>query len=141
MSRGTPVSSRKPLGVSPRMLTSPGVYAGGRFLERQFKENVTVGLNPGKKGNTRQVVVDALRAASTPLDAYQVAQASGVTPSQAAHTLSKLATAGLAMTSDPPECVNDLAARFQLTAEPNAARQDSAVVERGPHQTRPPRNA
>lgn len=84
-----------------------------------------MGLNPGKKGsNTRQVVVDALRAASTPLDAYQVAQASGVTPSQAAHTLSKLATAGLAMTSDPPEFVNDLAARFQLTAEPNAARRD-----------------
>jgi hypothetical protein len=34
---GTPVSSRKPLGVSPRMLPSLGVYAGGRFLERHLR--------------------------------------------------------------------------------------------------------
>lgn len=67
----------------------------------------------------KALVVQALENASGPLNAYQVAKATGVTPMQAGRTLLKLAAQGLAQSDDERATANDLAAAFSL--RPQAA--------------------
>ena len=62
----------------------------------------------------RQVVLDEVRAAGRPIDSYQVAQTTGLTPMQAGRMLLKLASEHLVRTSDPLDAADKgLAARFQ----------------------------
>lgn len=65
----------------------------------------------------KDLVLRALNAAGEALDAYQVAQASGVTPMQAGRTLAKLALKGLVETEDPLGTENDLSARYKLVVK------------------------
>ncbi|WP_420992200.1 hypothetical protein ACKI2N_031010 [Cupriavidus sp. 30B13] len=64
--------------------------------------------------DTRQAVIDALQKAGTPMDAYQVAKAAGVSPIQAARTLTKLSAKGIVQPEDPLSEEADLSARFTL---------------------------
>ncbi len=64
--------------------------------------------------DTRQAVLDALQKAGTPMDAYQVAKAAGVSPIQAARTLTKLSAKGIVQPQDPLSDEADLSARFTL---------------------------
>jgi predicted ArsR family transcriptional regulator len=66
--------------------------------------------------DTRQAVIDALKKTGTPMDAYQVAKATGVSPIQAARTLTKLTAKGLVRTDDAVGA-EDLSARFSLVPE------------------------
>ncbi|KDP84502.1 helix-turn-helix domain-containing protein [Cupriavidus basilensis] len=68
--------------------------------------------------DTRQAVIDALKKTGTPMDAYQVAKATGVSPIQAVRTLTKLTTKGLVRTDGPLGDENDLSAQFSLVPEP-----------------------
>lgn len=65
----------------------------------------------------KDLVLRALDSAGGPLDSYQVAKASGVTPMQAGRTLAKLALKGLVKTDDPLGTENDLSARYRLVAK------------------------
>ncbi|KVP75556.1 hypothetical protein [Burkholderia ubonensis] len=66
--------------------------------------------------STRQLVLDAVRAAGRPIDAYQVAKVTGLTPMQAGRTLVKLAAEQLIVTSDPLDAADGgLAAQFRAS--------------------------
>ena len=69
-----------------------------------------------QKASPRQLVIDALTRSTEPLDAYQVAKASGLSPMQVSHTLSKLSEQGLATPQDDPgsASANALAVRYRL---------------------------
>lgn len=68
--------------------------------------------------DTRQAVIDALQKTGTPMDAYQVAKATGVSPIQAARTLTKLAAKGVVQTDAQLGAEADLSAQFRLAPAP-----------------------
>ncbi|MDF3837908.1 MarR family transcriptional regulator [Cupriavidus basilensis] len=67
--------------------------------------------------DTRHAVLAALQKTGTPMDSYQVAKATGVSPIQAARTLTKLTAKGLVLAQDPLGAETDLSARFSLAPE------------------------
>lgn len=64
--------------------------------------------------SARKAVLAALKGANRPLDAYQVARATGLSAMDAGRLLFSLAQERLAKTVDDTGTVNDLACRYQL---------------------------